>query len=386
MEHIGAGLAALGVIGPGIGVGIIGGLAAGAIGRNPDAAGQSAVSRSSSRPSPKGSACWRSWSASWRSSSRRLRLNPRGPPAMHILALLGDAARGTDRADAGGRGGAASRSTSSGSSSPPPTSCSSGRSCEFAFEAGSQDARGAARADRAGADGCRAGAPATAKPAEKEHLAALQEARREAERDPRACPEGRPGSRATRSGGDPRRARPPSANGPPRRSRPRSSGPGRAARRGRGPRAEAAGQGRRRVADDDRQRGWCRNSWPRVGVGRSAELGQLMARADTSARRYAEAAFEIAQRDARSTSGATICRQRRRSSRSEHVARVVENPAIPLVERGTLVAKLLAKRIADSLPGWSTCWSRAAALDLLARVADEYRRLLQRHQGIVRAS
>ena len=40
MEHIGAGLAALGVIGPGIGIGILGGLAATAIGRNPDAAGQ----------------------------------------------------------------------------------------------------------------------------------------------------------------------------------------------------------------------------------------------------------------------------------------------------------------------------------------------------------
>ena len=40
MEHIGAGLAALGVIGPGIGIGILGGLAAAAIGRNPDAAGQ----------------------------------------------------------------------------------------------------------------------------------------------------------------------------------------------------------------------------------------------------------------------------------------------------------------------------------------------------------
>ena len=37
---LGAGLAALGVIGPGIGVGIIGGLAAAAIGRNPDAAEQ----------------------------------------------------------------------------------------------------------------------------------------------------------------------------------------------------------------------------------------------------------------------------------------------------------------------------------------------------------
>ena len=40
MDYIGAGLAALGVLGPGIGIGILGGLAATAIGRNPDAAGQ----------------------------------------------------------------------------------------------------------------------------------------------------------------------------------------------------------------------------------------------------------------------------------------------------------------------------------------------------------
>ena len=33
MEHIGAGLAAMGVIGPGIGIGILAGMAAGAIGR-----------------------------------------------------------------------------------------------------------------------------------------------------------------------------------------------------------------------------------------------------------------------------------------------------------------------------------------------------------------
>jgi F-type H+-transporting ATPase subunit c len=37
MEHFGAGLAALGVIGPGIGIGILTGMAASAIGRNPDA-------------------------------------------------------------------------------------------------------------------------------------------------------------------------------------------------------------------------------------------------------------------------------------------------------------------------------------------------------------
>ena len=40
MEHIGAGLAALGVIGPGIGIGILAAWPPQAIGRNPDAAGQ----------------------------------------------------------------------------------------------------------------------------------------------------------------------------------------------------------------------------------------------------------------------------------------------------------------------------------------------------------
>jgi len=40
MEHIGAGLAAIGVIGPGIGIGILAGMASSAIGRNPDAASQ----------------------------------------------------------------------------------------------------------------------------------------------------------------------------------------------------------------------------------------------------------------------------------------------------------------------------------------------------------
>ena len=40
MEMIGAGLAALGVIGPALAIGILGGMSSSAIGRNPDAAGQ----------------------------------------------------------------------------------------------------------------------------------------------------------------------------------------------------------------------------------------------------------------------------------------------------------------------------------------------------------
>ena len=38
MEHLGAGIALLGVVGPGIGIGILTGLSTQAIGRNPDAA------------------------------------------------------------------------------------------------------------------------------------------------------------------------------------------------------------------------------------------------------------------------------------------------------------------------------------------------------------
>jgi F-type H+-transporting ATPase subunit c len=39
-EHIGAGLAALAVTGPALGIGILAGMSSNAIGRNPDAAGQ----------------------------------------------------------------------------------------------------------------------------------------------------------------------------------------------------------------------------------------------------------------------------------------------------------------------------------------------------------
>jgi F-type H+-transporting ATPase subunit c len=40
MEHLGAGLAALGVLGPAIAIGILAGMSSAAIGRNPDAASQ----------------------------------------------------------------------------------------------------------------------------------------------------------------------------------------------------------------------------------------------------------------------------------------------------------------------------------------------------------
>jgi len=69
MEHIGAGLAALGVFGPGIGIGILAGLSAQAIGRNPDAAGQIRGIAIILAAFAEASASWRSSSACSRSSS-----------------------------------------------------------------------------------------------------------------------------------------------------------------------------------------------------------------------------------------------------------------------------------------------------------------------------
>ncbi len=110
-----------------------------------------------------------------------------------------------------------------------------------------------------------------------------------------------------------------------------------------------------------------------------------MARPITSARRYAEAAFEIAQRDGQLDQWRDDLQAASAILSEEHIARVVENPAIPLVERRDLVAKLLAKRIADKPARLVDLLVSRGRADLLARVADEYRRLLQRHQGIVPA-
>ncbi len=40
MDHLGAGLAAFGIIGPALGIGILAGMSSAAIGRNPEAASQ----------------------------------------------------------------------------------------------------------------------------------------------------------------------------------------------------------------------------------------------------------------------------------------------------------------------------------------------------------
>jgi F-type H+-transporting ATPase subunit delta len=110
-----------------------------------------------------------------------------------------------------------------------------------------------------------------------------------------------------------------------------------------------------------------------------------MARPVTAARRYAEAAFEIAQRDGQlepwrkdlDTAAAILA--------EGQVAAIVENPAMPLPARRELVNKLLATRVGDKPTRLVDLLISRGRAELLPRVASEYTRLLQRHQGIVPA-
>jgi F-type H+-transporting ATPase subunit delta len=111
-----------------------------------------------------------------------------------------------------------------------------------------------------------------------------------------------------------------------------------------------------------------------------------MARPVTAARRYAEAAFEVAQRDGQLDRWQADLQRAAAIVGGPDVAPVVENPAIPLGERRALVGKLLDGRVdVKAIRLVELLVSRGRA-DLLVRVASEYKRLLDRQKGIVPAT
>jgi F-type H+-transporting ATPase subunit delta len=69
----------------------------------------------------------------------------------------------------------------------------------------------------------------------------------------------------------------------------------------------------------------------------------------------------------------------------EQVARIVENPSVPAQARRDLVGRLLATRVGEKPTRLVDLLVTRGRVELLPRVASEYTRLLQRHQGIVPA-
>ncbi len=98
--------------------------------------------------------------------------------------------------------------------------------------------------------------------------------------------------------------------------------------------------------DDDRQRQLVQEFLAETGERGGAQ--GLMARPITSARRYAEAAFEIAQRDGQLDRWRDDLQAAAAILADAHVAPVVENPAVPLARAaGDRSSSCSAKRVAD---------------------------------------
>jgi F-type H+-transporting ATPase subunit delta len=141
-----------------------------------------------------------------------------------------------------------------------------------------------------------------------------------------------------------------------------------------------------------------------------------MARPTTAARRYAEAAFELARRDGTEDAWAVALEAGAHALGSEEALRLVENPAIPFADRrravglaiaGTsakgLIDDLLARRrglrdsietvrqaatgpVATQVGNLATLLLERRRIGLLAAISTEYQRLLDAERGIVAAT
>ncbi|HWH23334.1 MAG TPA: F0F1 ATP synthase subunit delta [Candidatus Limnocylindria bacterium] len=111
-----------------------------------------------------------------------------------------------------------------------------------------------------------------------------------------------------------------------------------------------------------------------------------MARPSTSARRYAEAAFEIAERDGTVAQWLAGLTQVAQALADEEIVRGLLDPAVPFAARSDALTGALG---GDSLPGLRNLLLlllRRRRLEQLPQVAAEFRRLHNRREGIVEAS
>jgi F-type H+-transporting ATPase subunit delta len=105
----------------------------------------------------------------------------------------------------------------------------------------------------------------------------------------------------------------------------------------------------------------------------------------TAARRYAEAAFQLASRDnALDAYGDGLDRAATMLG-DQKVLELVRNPARPLRERTDLVDRLLAKRVPDPVLRLIGLLVERGRVDRVAAVAGEYRRLLNSERGVIDA-
>lgn len=111
-----------------------------------------------------------------------------------------------------------------------------------------------------------------------------------------------------------------------------------------------------------------------------------MARRSTTARRYAEAAFEVAMRDG------TLERWRAELDLAASLAgdrralAILANPAISVEKRAVALDDLLSDRVSQPVMNLLQLMLRRARIEDVARVASQFQRLDDERQGIVHAT
>jgi F-type H+-transporting ATPase subunit delta len=107
-----------------------------------------------------------------------------------------------------------------------------------------------------------------------------------------------------------------------------------------------------------------------------------VARPTTAARRYAEAAFELAKRDDALDKWRDDLRNANALLGEERVNRIVDNPALPFADRRRVIDDLLEKRIGKPARNLISLLAERRRLGLLPAIVAEYQRLLNRERGI----
>ena len=111
-----------------------------------------------------------------------------------------------------------------------------------------------------------------------------------------------------------------------------------------------------------------------------------MARRDSAARRYAEAAFDVAQRDGTIEAWRSELEAASAVIGDERAISALANPALPIDQRSMAVAGLLKGIASGPVQNLIQLLLRRGRIEELGRVAAEFRRLDDRRQGITHAT
>jgi F-type H+-transporting ATPase subunit delta len=110
-----------------------------------------------------------------------------------------------------------------------------------------------------------------------------------------------------------------------------------------------------------------------------------MARLSSSALRYADAAFQIAERDGKAPEWLKELDRAAALASNERAERILDNPSLPLEKRRELLEAALGKDTPPPLSNLLLLLLRRGRIDLLPRVAAAFRELVNRKAGIIPA-